>query len=150
MARRGLRRRRRTPVLHVRAEDFAGCEWPVEHGFLYRLPVEEGWFNARQYMTLTFGDVFKSQTPDQAWSQFKLWEFFDKTPPESVKCAAMRLMRKKRAGLLRRRRQGRTYIYRVNNDKGWLEVESNFYRKNKSPYRRIRVKRRSEVSIEDY
>ena len=113
---------------------------PSEYDFVFNLPSEEGWFSVRQYGASSLGDVFGARIAIPDLSQMKLWELLDRTPPQSHRGSSMRLMRHKRNGLLRRRRKGRTYIYRLT-DKGWFEALSNYESKHRTPRRWLRLER---------
>jgi len=125
--------RKRSIILTLRGMGFTG---PSEYDFVFNLPSEEGWFSVRQYTTSSLGDVFKTRIVIPDLSLMKLWELLDRTPPQSHRGSSMRLMRHKRNGFLRRRRKGRTYVYRLT-DKGWFEALSNYESKHRTPRRSL-------------
>ncbi len=104
---------------------------PSEYDYLFNLPPDEGWFNSMQYMELTLEEII-SKIVQKDLERMSLWELFDRTPPKSLKCSSMRLMRYKRKGYLRMRRKGRAHIYRLT-EKGWFETLSNYESKHMPP-----------------
>jgi len=103
-----------------------------KYDFIFDIPPDEGWFDAKQYCTSLLGDVLKPNCDIPDLSQMKLWELLDSNPPQTLKGSSMRLMRHKRRGFLRKRRKGRAHIYRLT-VKGWFEAITNYDFKHRMP-----------------
>jgi len=130
-------KRRRPKVVSLRGTGFHG---PSEYDFVFNLPLDEGWFTAKQYGISSLGDVFEEEILIQNLGRMKLWELLDRTPPHSQKAASMRLMRHKRNGFLRKRQKGRAYHYRLT-DKGWFQALSNYESKHRPHRQAFRLER---------
>jgi hypothetical protein len=89
-----------------------------EYEFLKELPKEVGWFTVSEYMRLTVRDLLGERVAHLDLGKLHLWQLFDKTPPKTLKCASMRLIRHARGGFFQRKRYGQIFLYRVRND-GW-------------------------------
>jgi hypothetical protein len=122
-------KKRKRAILHSIGTTFD--YGPSEYDYLFNLPPDEGWFNSIQYMELTLGEIV-SKIIHKDLERISLSELFDRTPPQSLKCSSMRLMRYKRKGYLRMRRKGRAHIYRLT-ENGWFEALSNFKSKHMPP-----------------